>query len=511
MEVVIRCALISAWDKRGIVDFARELAELDIEILSTGGTAQALRTAGIAVTPLEQRTGFAELLGGRVKTLHPAIHAAILADRGNPEHLQQLAERGIKPIDLVCVNLYPFAAAVAASPDDDATAIEMIDIGGPALLRAAAKNFRWVVPLVSERDYTQVLEHLRMRGTVPFELRKALAARVFAYTCSYDATIAHYFAPPSHQSESFLCTQSPRLHLRYGENPHQQAAYYGDLQRSCTQLHGKELSYNNLLDIDAALRLVTEFSEPTVAIIKHTNPCGVGSASNLVEAWDKAYATDTVSPFGGIVTTNAPIDEDFAAHIHPLFTEIILAPAFTDRALELLTKKRDRRLLVYNPDAVMAVLGLLQYRSVLGGALVQTADTQLFEAEQLQIVTERHPTDTEFRALVYAWKVAKHAKSNAIVYAAPDRTLAIGAGQPSRVDSARIAAWKAQQFGIDLRGSAVASDAFFPFADGVVQCVEAGATAIIQPGGSIRDEEVIRVANEHNVAMIFTGMRHFLH
>lgn len=506
----IKRALISAWDKSGIVEFARALDQLGIEILSTGGTAAALRTGGVRTRLIEEVTRFPELLDGRVKTLHPAIHAAILARRDDPAHLEQLRQHGIEPIDLVCVNLYPFPQALEHMPDERQL-VELIDIGGPTLLRAAAKNHQWVVPLVDPDDYGIVLDSLRQTGTVPESLRRYLAARTFAYTAWYDSQIAGYFEPSPLEHRHLALGEPRALELRYGENPHQRAALYGNIHRYFEQHHGKELSYNNLLDMDAAVRLVLEFSEPTVAIIKHTNPCGVGTAPTLIEAWDKAYATDTVSPFGGIVATNATIDEEFAAHIHPLFTELIIAPAIEDAARALLARKRDRRLVTYNRAAVEEALGYAAVRSVIGGLLVQSPDNQLLASHQLRVVTDREPTDTEFRAMMFAWKVAKHAKSNAIVYAACDRTLAIGAGQPSRVDSARIAAWKAQQFGIDLRGSAVASDAFFPFADGVVQCADAGATAIIQPGGSVRDSEVIEAANQRNIAMIFTGMRHFRH
>ncbi|GIV53833.1 MAG: bifunctional purine biosynthesis protein PurH [Candidatus Kapaibacterium sp.] len=506
----IKRALLSVWDKAGIVEFARVLHESGIEILSTGGTAAALRDGGIPVTLVETLTGFPELLDGRVKTLHPAIHAALLARRDDPAHLEQLRQHGITPIDLVCINFYPFVSTLEHTSDEEER-IEMIDIGGPTLVRAAAKNYRWVVPLVVPDDYAAVLEQVRTAGTLSLAHRRYLAARAFAYTAWYDSQIAHSFELSAVEQQYLALGEHRTLDLRYGENPHQRAALFGNFQRYFTQLHGKELSYNNLLDLDAAVRIVMEFPEPTVAIIKHTNPCGVGSGDSLLTAWNNAYATDTVSPFGGIVAANLPIDEEFAAHIHPLFIELIVAPAFDDSALAILTRKRDRRLLTFDRTAVAEALEDVHVRSVLGGLLVQTPDNELLSSQAMRVVTEREPTESEFRAMMFAWKVAKHAKSNAIVYAAPDRTLAIGAGQPSRVDSARIAAWKAQQFGIDLRGSAVASDAFFPFADGIVQCADAGVTAIIQPGGSIRDEEVIAAANERNLAMIFTGMRHFRH
>lgn len=506
----IKRALLSAWDKRGVVDFARSLHELGIELISTGRTALALEDAGIPVTLVEHRTGFPEILDGRVKTLHPAIHAAILARRDDPSHREQLRLHSIEPVDLVYVNLYPFLDAVAEGRDEQGI-LEMIDIGGPTLLRAAAKNYQWVVPIARAEDCPLVLAHLHSGGTVPFEVRRQLAALTFQYTAWYDAQIAGYFVPSPVEQQFFTVGIAPKHALRYGENPHQDAAFFGALTECFAHRHGKDLSYNNVLDLDAAVRLVTEFSDPTIVIVKHTNPCGVGSGTTLLEAWEKAYATDTVSPFGGIVAANTTIEDDFAAHIHPLFTELIVAPAYSEAALAILTKKRDRRLLTFDPSAIEKQRQSALLRSVLGGVLVQTADCELFRTEQLRVVTDREPTDHELRAMMFAWKVVKHTKSNAIVYAGPDRTFAIGAGQPSRVDSARIAAWKAAQFGIDLRGSAVASDAFFPFPDGIVQCAEAGATAIIQPGGSIRDEEVIAAANERNLAMIFTGMRHFLH
>ncbi|MCX7930115.1 MAG: bifunctional phosphoribosylaminoimidazolecarboxamide formyltransferase/IMP cyclohydrolase [Chlorobi bacterium] len=506
----IRRALLSAWDKTGLVDFARALAELDVEIIATGGTATTLQSNGIAVTRIEQLTSTPELLDGRVKTLHPFIHAAILARRDDPQHLEQLRQYGITPIDLVYVSLYPFTDALSRTSDDNEL-IEMIDIGGPTLLRAASKNHKWVVPIVSPDDCTRVVEYLRASGDVPYSLRRQLAARAFEYTAWYDAHIADYFEPSPFDRRLLTVAAAHSTELRYGENPHQRAVLFGSVQQYIQQLHGKELSYNNLLDLDAALHLISEFAEPTVAIVKHTNPCGVGSGPTLLEAWEKAYATDTVSPFGGIVVANVAFDEAAAAQIHPLFTEIIVAPDFDDAAYAILSKKRDRRLVRYNPPALADLIATPSLRSLLGGILLQKSDTELYHPGELRVVTEREPTDHELRAMMFAWKVAKHVKSNAIVYAAPDRTLAIGAGQPSRVDSARIAAWKAQQFGINLHGSAVASDAFFPFADGVVQCAQAGATAIIQPGGSIRDEEVISAANERNMAMIFTGMRHFRH
>ncbi len=505
-------ALLSVSDKTGIVEFAAGLHALGIRIISTGGTASTIAEAGVPVTTVSTVTGFPEILGGRVKTLHPHIHGGLLAQRNNVHHMEQLAKHGIEPIDLVVVNLYPFEATLHREGALDGEIIENIDIGGPAMLRASAKNYEHVVVVVNPQHYQQILEFLRTDDDVPMPIRKQLAMEAFSHTAYYDATISAWFARQSDMlfpHETALPLRK-EFSLRYGENPHQQAALYGRFTTIFTTLHGKELSYNNILDIDAAARLSLEFTEPTVCIIKHTNPCGVGSAANLVDAWDKAFATDAVSPFGGIVCVNREVDESFANHIHSIFTEVIIAPSFTAAALEQLRKKKDRRLVAVNTDRLMASHGM-EVRSVSGGILVQQSDSPLLDEQTVHVVTKRHPSSAELAAMMFAWKVAKHVKSNAIVYALPDRTLAIGAGQMSRLDSARIAVRKAADANLDLSGCAVASDAFFPFADGLLQAAEAGARCVIQPGGSVRDEEVIAAADEKGLAMMFTGMRHFKH
>ena len=503
-------ALLSVSDKTGIVDFARELHALGIRIISTGGTKKAIADAGIPVESVSDVTGFPEIMDGRVKTLHPKIHGGILGRMDHPADVEQMRQHGIEHIDSVVINLYPFEQTVANPASTDADIIENIDIGGPAMVRASAKNHAHVTIVVNPENYAAVLEHLRNGGTT-LEFRRQLAMEAFSHTAQYDARISQYFAK---STESFLREGALPLRidqtLRYGENPHQRAVLYGSFTSLFTQLHGKELSYNNILDIDAAMGLCAEFDEPTVVIVKHNNPCGVGSDASLVEAYRKAFATDTVSPFGGIIAVNRPIDIAFAEEVHGLFAEVLIAPSFTDDALAILQKKKDRRLMVVDRQAYDAATKT-SVRSVASGLLVQDADAPLYDAAHLRAVTTRTPSDDEHRAMLYAWKIAKHVKSNAIVYATHDRSLAIGAGQMSRVDSARIAVRKAQDAGIDLTGCAVASDAFFPFADGLLQAAEAGATCVIQPGGSIRDEEVIAAANEKGLAMLFTGMRHFRH
>jgi phosphoribosylaminoimidazolecarboxamide formyltransferase/IMP cyclohydrolase len=508
----IKRALISVSDKTGILDFAEQLHSRGIEILSTGGTATILRQNGIPVVGVQDVTGFPEIMDGRVKTLHPKIHGGLLAQLDNETHLAQMKEHSISSIDLLVINLYPFEQTVARGDASFEEVIENIDVGGPAMLRAAAKNFLWTAVVINPDDYSAVLADMDTNdGGITTELRHRLATDVFRHTSCYDAKIAEYLGRnDSALPRVFTQAGAKVMDLRYGENPHQHAALYGSFNEAFTQLHGKELSYNNIIDIDAAQQLVMEFNDPTVVIIKHTNPCGVGTAPTLSEAWDKAFSTDTVSPFGGIIAVNRPVDADFADTVHAIFTEVIIAPSFTAEALELLQKKRDRRLVTADA-AKIASSSSVTVKSVTGGFLVQSADNLLIDNEKMTVATEREPRDHEHSAMMYAWKVCKHVKSNAIVYAASDRTLAIGAGQMSRVDSARIAAFRARQFGISLADSAVASDAFFPFADGLLQCIEAGATAVIQPGGSVRDEEVIAAANEHNISMVFTGMRHFRH
>lgn len=509
---MIRTALLSVSDKSGIVDVAAALHAHGVRIVSTGGTASTLVAAGIPVTPVSDLTGFPEIMDGRVKTLHPAIHGGLLARLDDPSHVEQMTAHGITSIDLAIINLYPFEQTVARSESTHDDIIENIDIGGPAMVRAAAKNHAHTLIIVNPTNYAEVLGYIERGEAVPMEVRERLAFEAYSHTAQYDARISAYFAArlqkpfPGETALPLRLQQS----LRYGENPHQQAALYGSFGSIFTQHHGKELSYNNIMDIDAASKLALEFDEPTVVIIKHTNPCGVGSGMSLVDAWAKAFATDTVSPFGGIVAVNREIDKAFAETVHSIFTEVLIAPSFTPEALELLQKKKDRRLMTVSYDALRSSLGM-EVRSVAGGLLLQTSDAALLDDASLRVVTDRAPSDDERAAMLYAWKIAKHVKSNAIVYASADRSLAIGAGQMSRLDSARIAVRKAQDAGIDLKGCAVASDAFFPFADGLLQAAEAGAACVIQPGGSVRDEEVIAAANEQGLAMMFTGMRHFKH
>jgi phosphoribosylaminoimidazolecarboxamide formyltransferase / IMP cyclohydrolase len=511
-EVQIKRALLSVSDKTGLTDFARKLTQLGIEIISTGGTATTLANEGIKVTKVQDVTGFPEIMDGRVKTLHPAIHGGLLAQLDNPKHVEQMKEHNINSIDLVVVNLYPFEQTLANVSATDNDIIENIDIGGPAMVRASAKNFKWTAIVVQPDRYESIINELSANNnTLSESLRRELAKEAFSHTAHYDSVIARYFTSvTSSYGNSYSLSSTKVQDLRYGENPHQKAALYGSFGEYFRQLHGKELSYNNILDIDSAQNLVMEFPEPTVVIIKHTNPCGVGTAPTIHEAWDKAFATDTIAPFGGIIAVNREVDMDFADAVHSIFTEVIIAPSFSADALELLTKKKDRRLIIADAESLRRHT-TDQVRTVAGGFLVQSNDSELLDKEAMRLVTDREANEEEYAAMMFAWKVCKHVKSNAIVYASQDRTLAVGAGQMSRVDSARIAVSRAKQFGIDLKGCAVASDAFFPFADGLLQCVEAGATAVIQPGGSVRDSEVISAANENNIAMMFTGMRHFKH
>ncbi|MBS1561407.1 MAG: bifunctional phosphoribosylaminoimidazolecarboxamide formyltransferase/IMP cyclohydrolase [Bacteroidetes bacterium] len=509
---MIKRALLSVSDKTGIVDFARSLHELGIEIISTGGTASTIAAAGIPVLKVSDITGFPEIMDGRVKTLHPKIHGALLAVTDNAEHVQAMDDHDITKIDLVAINLYPFESTVARRGATHEEIIENIDIGGPAMVRASAKNYKFTTIIVNPSHYASIIEMLKQGGMVDASMRELLAMEAYSHTARYDALISQYFAARNsitfpHETALPLITDQS---LRYGENPHQKAVLYGSFSKIFTQLHGKELSYNNIMDIDAATRVVMEFAEPTCVIVKHNNPCGVGSGSDLVDAYRKAFATDTVSPFGGIIAMNRPVDATMAQEIHSLFAEVLIAPSYSDEALAILQKKKDRRLMTVDYEQLAALSGV-DIRAVAGGFLLQTPDDQLLDEQALRVVTERQPTEEERAAMMYAWRIAKHVKSNAIVYASADRSLAIGAGQMSRVDSARIAVRKAQDAGIDLSGCAVASDAFFPFADGLLQAAEAGAVCVIQPGGSVRDEEVIAAANEQGLTMMFTGMRHFRH
>jgi phosphoribosylaminoimidazolecarboxamide formyltransferase/IMP cyclohydrolase len=505
----IQRALLSVSDKTGLVDFARGLAAAGVELLSTGGTAAALRAAGLVVTDVSDYTGFPEMLDGRVKTLHPRVHGGLLFRRDLPDHVQQAAAHHIPPIDLVVVNLYPFSSTVARDGVTLEEAIENIDIGGPSMLRSAAKNYAAVTVVSEPSDYDAVLAEMQENGgATTLKLRERLAVRVFDLTARYDRAIASYLQERQHTRASFTCSHPLAGRLRYGENPHQEAELYGAFHEHLEQLHGKELSYNNILDITAAVDLIGEFDEPTVAILKHTNPCGVGSDDDLLAAWNKAFATDKQAPFGGIIVSNRPLTAPLARAIAEIFSEVIIAPEFEPEARAILQKKKNLRLMRLRDLPSPAPRDV---RSVTGGLLVQDHDISRENPGELAAVTYRPPTQTELRAMAFGWKVVKHVKSNAIVFAGPDRTLGIGAGQMSRVDAVRIAVWKAAEAGLSLDGSAVASDAFFPFPDGLMAAAEAGAAAAIQPGGSVRDEEVIKAADERKMAMIFTGKRHFRH
>jgi phosphoribosylaminoimidazolecarboxamide formyltransferase/IMP cyclohydrolase len=507
--MAIKRAFLSVFDKSGIVELATRLQNLGVELVSSGGTARLLQESGLAVTPVEDLTGFPAMFGGRVKTLHPKIHGGILYRRDNEQDVADAEKWEIPALDMVVVNLYPFQQTIAKPDTSFDEAIEMIDIGGPGMLRAAAKNHPHVLPLVHPEDFEPVLLALEEQGDVSFEERRRLALRAFAATAEYDVAISSWLGEQCEQSEEvFTETKTRYMDLRYGENPHQQATVFGEIAPAVEILHGKKLSYNNIVDLQAALELMGEFETPACSIIKHTNPCGVGMAQELSQAWELAFATDRTSPFGGIITVNRELDLATAKAIDSIFSELVVAPAYAADALALLKKKKNRRLVSYDPEFSFPDR---QYRSFWGGTLVQDRDTIDTVDDKLQIVSQRQPTEAEWQALRLAWRVVKHVKSNAIVFTAADRTLAIGAGQMSRVDSARIAVAKATGQGIELKGSALGSDAFFPFADGIEEAAAAGVTAVIQPGGSVRDEEVIAAADKAGLAMVFTGIRHFKH
>jgi len=527
-----KLALLSVSDKRGLVEFASALCDRHgYTLLSTGGTAKLLAGHGLPVTEVSRHTGFPEIMEGRVKTLHPKIHGGLLCRRDKPEHLAEAERNGISLIDLVVVNLYPFERTVARPGVAFEEAIENIDIGGPSMLRSAAKNFESVTVVCDPDDYGAVLDSLEGRVSAP-DLRRRLALKVFQRTAAYDGAISRYLetqapAPKEEAAEPDLAALAgfPRTlsivlekaqDLRYGENPHQKAALYGTFREHFTQLQGKELSYNNILDITAAIRLIGEFDRPTVAILKHTNPCGVGSADSLEAGWEKAYATDRQAPFGGIIVVNRTLEAPLARSIAEIFTEVIIAPRFSDEALGIFGRKKNLRLMVAKagPPAGPGHADsweLQEVRSVIGGVLMQDRDRTLGDAGAFKAVTRRAPTRDEWADLMFGWTVCKHVKSNAIVYCRDERTLGIGAGQMSRVDSSRIAVWKAGEAGLSLKGSSVASEALFPFADGLIAAADAGATAAIQPGGAVRDAEVIKAADDRGMAMVFTGMRHFRH
>ncbi len=514
----IQRALLSVSDKTGLVPFAQTLAAAGVHLISTGGTAKALRDAGMTVQDLSDYTGFPEMLDGRVKTLHPKVHGGLLYIRGNAEHEAAVQKHDIQSIDLVVVNLYPFEATIAKPNVALHDAIENIDIGGPSMLRSAAKNHDSVTVVTDPADYAEVAEQIKTTGGTTLELRRKLCAKVYARTAAYDAAIAAHLGkefgvqPAGELPKELVVRANQAQSLRYGENPHQKAALYGKFTEYFQQLHGKELSYNNILDLTAATNLIVEFEgeQPTLAILKHTNPCGVGQGSNLRDAWDKAFATDKQAPFGGIIAVNQPLDKACAEAIAEIFSEVIVAPDFTPEALEVLQKKKNLRLLKIKQNP--ATPAPWDLRSV--GAesfLLQERDLKITRAADLKVVTKRQPTEAELKAMLFGWRVVKHLKSNAIVYVGSDRTLGVGAGQMSRVDSSRIAVWKAGEAGLPLQGSVVCSDAFFPFPDGLIAAANAGATAAIQPGGSVKDSEVIAAADERGIAMVFTGARHFRH
>jgi phosphoribosylaminoimidazolecarboxamide formyltransferase/IMP cyclohydrolase len=546
----IRRALISVSDKTGIVDFARDLAHFNVDIISTGGTAKALRNAGITVRDISDVTGFPEMMDGRVKTLHPRVHGGLLAIRDNPEHAAAMEQNGIEPIDLVVVNLYPFVQTIMREGVTISEAIEQIDIGGPAMIRSAAKNAHDVAVVVAPSSYQDIIHEMKNRdGALSLATRKRLAQEAFKQTAMYDLMISSYLSEqgkpnpfgggggigtfaggfserhevPAGISETFSVEEfrgqlpsesrwsiSKIADLRYGENPHQMAALYQMVQTggvaNAEVLSGKEMSFNNYVDADAAWHLVSDFDETACAIVKHTNPAGVGLGETVAQAYTKALATDPVSAFGGIVAFNRTVNAEAAQELVKIFTEVIIAPEYDAAALEILQTKKNLRVIRLKEQRSSGQK--LEFRQISGGMLVQTADDHKLDPLELKVVSARQPTDEEIRALLFAWIVCKHTKSNAIVYARDGQTVGVGAGQMSRVDSVKIGAMRAQ---LDVAGSVLASDAFFPFRDGIDEAARHGITAVIQPGGSVRDEEVIAAANEHGLAMVFTGVRHFKH
>jgi len=511
-------ALISVSDKSGLAPFVRGLHELGFEILSTGGTAAFLRDEEIPVTDVADYTGFPELFEGRVKTLHPKLHGGLLYKRESKEHVRQADANGIGPIDVVVVNLYPFEQTIARPGVSLEEAVEQIDIGGPSLLRSAAKNHRSVTVVTDPADYDIILKELQEgKGQTTLKTREALAIKVFQLTSAYDRAIAGYLNSSQTTQGVFSISLPLDRKLRHGENPHQEAALYGRFSECYEQLSGKELSYTNVLDIAAGGELISEFRRPAVAILKHTNPCGVGLAigdeEGIRDAWEKAFETDRQAPFGGVIVCNRPFTESLARVVSEIFTDVIIAPEFETEARAILQRKKNLRLIRMAVPKVKDALKNPIIRSTTGGVMVMDSDPVALGTDEMEkrVVTARPPTADELEAMRFTWRVAKHVKSNAIVFGTMDRTLGIGAGQMSRVDSCRIAVWKAQEAGLSLAGSVVASDAMFPFPDGLIAAATAGATAAIQPGGSVKDAEVIAAANQHEMAMVFTGHRHFLH
>jgi phosphoribosylaminoimidazolecarboxamide formyltransferase/IMP cyclohydrolase len=517
-EVRVKRALITVSDKRGVVEFARGLQELGIEIISTGGTATVLAAGGIDTRAIDEYTGFPEILDGRVKTLNPRIYAGLLAVRSDEKHMATLAEHNIEPIDLVCVNLYPFEDTAARRGVADDKVIENIDIGGPTLIRATAKNHAFAAVVVSPESYDAVLEELRAGdGMLSMRTREALALDAFSLTARYDAAISEWFGKREEDFPAlFVRAYEKVFDLSYGENPHQRAAYYASagctthLMSMVGKLHGKELSFNNLLDLDSARRLNDEFEVPAVTIVKHNNPCGCALGADIEEAFDKALATDPVSAFGGIVVVNREVDVALAEKLNSMFLELVFAPDYTAEALEILTQKPNIRLL-HDEDQRPGPVSEKDIKRVRGGILVQDRDADLELRDEMQVVTDREPTEEEWGELLFAWKVCKHVRSNAIVFAGNLATLGIGAGQMSRVDSVRLAVEKARAAELDLAGSVMASDAFFPFPDGPELAFEAGIKAVIQPGGSKNDQMTIDACNKAGAAMVFTARRHFRH
>jgi phosphoribosylaminoimidazolecarboxamide formyltransferase / IMP cyclohydrolase len=513
--VTVRRALLSVSDKTGIVDFARGLAEMGVEIVSTGGTARELANAGIEVRSIEDYTGFPEIMDGRVKTLHPRLYAGLLAVRDHPPHAEALSEHQIEPVDLVCVNLYPFERTAARRGVRDADVIEQIDIGGPTMIRATAKNHVYTTVIVSPASYDAVLEEMRMAdGALSPQTRESLAAEAFAYTARYDTSIARWFAERGEDfPDLYVRAFEKVVDLPYGENPHQRAAYYAGVGARMhvlsmiRQHHGKQLSYNNLLDLDAARRVSREFEVPACVIVKHNNPCGVAIGRTAEDAYERAFAADPISAFGGIIVLNRAVDRSLAEKLNEQFVEVVFAPAYDDAALEVLQQKKNIRILEDNERRV-PLAGERAETQVLGGLLVQDSDMDLVSRDELEVVSAREPSEQEWGEMLFAWKVCKHVKSNAIVLTRELASIGIGAGQMSRVDSVRIALEKAR---VELSGSAMASDAFFPFSDGPELAMEAGVTAIIQPGGSVRDDEVVAAVDAVGATMVFTRKRHFRH
>ena len=513
--MAISRALLSVSDKTGLVDFAKSLHEdFGVELLSTGGTAKALRDAGLPVLDVADYTGAPELFEGRVKTLHPKVHGGLLQRRDSDDHLRQAKEHKIPAIDLVVVNLYPFEETIKKEGVSLEEAIENIDIGGPSMLRSAAKNYAAVTVITDPADYSRALEEMaEAQGETSLRFREELAIKVFRRTTEYDGAISNYLGKCDQGTACSLSIHMPlNRDLRYGDNPHQKARLYGNFDECFSQLQGKELSYTNILDIEAAADLILDYRRPTIGILKHTNPCGVGQDDDLRLAWQKAFETDRQAPFGGVIVCNRPITEDLARIISGIFTDVIIAPDYESEARAILQKKKNLRLMKleqgyekYRCDPII--------RPAPGGLMVMDKDHEVMGLEDLEskVVTKRPPTEAELTAMRFAWRVVKHVKSNAIVFSSSDRTLGIGAGQMSRVDSSRIAVWKAEQAGLSLKGSVIASDAMFPFADGLDAAIQSGATACIQPGGSIRDDEVIAAADAAGIAMVFTGHRHFKH